>query len=143
GTAVGIAFAATAATRPFAGRAADAGRARPVVIAGGFLGALGGLGHLWAPNITVLLVSRLVMGAGEAALFSGAIPWILSDTPIERRGRVAGWFGLSMWSGLAFGPVVAVLLHAWHGFGAVWYGVIALGVVSSILVTLTPSQPED
>jgi MFS family permease len=142
GTAVGIAFAATALTRPLAGRAADAGRARPVVITGGVLGALGGLGHLWAPNLTVLLVSRLVMGAGEAALFSGAIPWVLAATPAERRGRVTGWFGLSMWTGLACGPLVAVLLHAWHGFDAVWYGVVALGVISSLLVTLTPGQPE-
>lgn len=143
GTAVGIAFAATACTRPFAGRAADAGRARPAVIVGGLLVAAGGLGHLWAPDVPVLLLSRLVMGAGEAALFSGAIPWVLSGTPPERRGRVTGWFGLSMWGGLALGPVLAVALYAWAGFTSVWYGVIALGVASSLLVTATPRQPSD
>ncbi|GAA4236082.1 hypothetical protein GCM10022254_44830 [Actinomadura meridiana] len=141
GTAVGIAFAATACARPFAGRAADAGRARPVVLAGGVLGALGGFGHLVAPNIPVLLASRIVMGVGEAALFSGAIPWILATTPVERRGRTAGWFGLSMWSGLALGPIAAVVLDSWAGVNAVWWGVVVAGLVSAVLVLMTPGQP--
>jgi MFS family permease len=143
GTAVGIAFLATACTRPFAGRAADAGRARPVVMTGGVLGALGGLGHLLAPNIAVLLLSRIVMGAGEAALLSGAIPWVLADTPVERRGRTAGWFGLSMWGGLAAGPLVAVALESRGGFSSVWYGVVALGVAAALLVAVMPSQQRD
>jgi MFS family permease len=40
GLAVGLAFAATAACRPFAGRAADADLSRPVVLAGGVLTGL-------------------------------------------------------------------------------------------------------
>lgn len=142
GTAVSIAFAATAVARPFAGRAADAGRARPVVMAGGILGAIGAAGHLWAPDVPVILISRLIMGAGEGALFSGAIPWVLAGAPPEKRGRVAGWFGLSMWGGLALGPVLAVLLHAQGGFRAVWLGVIVLGIVSAVLVTATPAQSQ-
>lgn len=140
GTAVGIAFLATACTRPFAGRLADVGRARPVVALGGLLGALGGAGHLLAPDVSVLLVSRLVMGAGEAALFSGAIPWVLAEVPPERRGRVAGWFGLSMWGGLATGPLIGVWLHDWQGFTAVWWGVMVLGAVSTATVLTTAAQ---
>jgi MFS family permease len=140
GTAVGIAFAATALARPFAGRAADAGRARPVVIAGGVLGALGGAGHLWAPDVPVVIVSRLAMGAGEGLLFSAAMAWVLAGAAPERHGRVAGWFGLSMWSGLALGPVLADLLRAEGGFRGVWLGVIALSLASAALVVATPAQ---
>ncbi|MFE7118051.1 MFS transporter [Streptomyces sp. NPDC057654] len=137
GTVVGIAFLATACARPFAGRLADAGFARPVVATGGVLGAIGGAGHLIAPNPGTLIVARLVMGVGEAALFSGAIPWVLADTPPQRRGRVAGWFGLSMWGGLALGPVVAVGLNHLSGYRGVWWGVIVLGIVSAVLVLTT------
>jgi MFS family permease len=140
GTAVSIAFAATALARPLAGRAADVGRARPVVMAGGFLGTLGGAGHLWAPDVPVVLVSRLVMGAGEGALFSGAMGWVLAGAAPERQGRVAGWFGLSMWSGLAVGPVLADVLRAQGGFRGVWLGVIALSFASAVLVMATPAQ---
>lgn len=131
GLIIGAAFAATALTRPFAGRASDAGFARPVVMAGGLITSLGAIGHLVAPTASVLVVARLVMGVGEAALFSGALPWVLSATPAARRGRVAGWFGLSMWGGLAVGPVLAVLAQQLGGSSAVWWLVIALPLVAS------------
>jgi MFS family permease len=140
GTAVGIAFLATAVARPFAGLFADSGHARRTVASGGVLGALGGLGHLWAPNFTVLLISRLLMGAGEAALFSGALPWVLAGAAPHRRGRVAGWFGLSMWSGLAAGPVLATVLDRWLSFSAVWDSVVALALMSALLVLATRSE---
>jgi MFS family permease len=138
GLAVGIAFAATACARPFAGRAADAGHARPVVLLGGLLTAVGAAGHLLAPNLAVLLLSRMVMGAGEAALFSAALPWVLTGTPAHRRGRTAGWFGLSMWGGLATGPLVAAIIQDEASAIAVWWCVLALGLASAALVATTP-----
>ncbi|MGH7866106.1 MAG: MFS transporter, partial [Candidatus Dormibacteraceae bacterium] len=83
GLVVGAAFAAAALVRPFAGRAGDAGRARLVVVTGGAITAVAALGHLLAPNVGVLLLARLLMGAGEAALFSGGLPWVLSGTPAD------------------------------------------------------------
>ncbi|MFG1817586.1 MFS transporter [Kribbella sp. NPDC049174] len=136
GTAVGIAFLATACGRPFAGWLADGGWSRPVVLVGGVLTAAGGLGQLVAPNLTVLLVARLVMGAGEAALFSAALPWVLAGTRVAQRGRVAGWFGLSMWGGLAGGPVIASLVGEW-----VWWTIVGLAGASMVLVLTTRADP--
>ncbi|TDW77496.1 MFS transporter [Kribbella pratensis] len=136
GTAVGIAFLATACGRPFAGRLADAGWSRPVVLIGGVLAAIGGLGQLLAPDLLLLLVARLVMGAGEAALFSAALPWVLSGARVAQRGRLAGWFGLSMWGGLAAGPVIATLVGA-----EVWWVVVGLSLASATLVLTTRSDP--
>ncbi len=132
GTAVGIAFLATACGRPFAGWLADAGWSRPVVVAGGVLAALGGLGQLLAPNLGVLLLARLVMGAGEAALFSAALPWVLAGTRAAQRGRLAGWFGLSMWGGLAAGPLLGTLVG-----DRVWWVVVVLCGASAALVLTT------
>lgn len=141
GTAIGIAFLATACGRPFAGWLADAGWSRPVVLAGGVLAAIGGLGQLLAPELGVLLVARLVMGAGEAALFSAALPWVLSGVRPAQRGRLAGWFGLSMWGGLAGGPVIAsaIMAPAFGGApaGAVWWAVVGLSLASAVLVLTT------
>ncbi|HUS21351.1 MAG TPA: MFS transporter [Aeromicrobium sp.] len=140
GLAVGIAFVATAICRPFAGRAGDAGRARGVVMTGGALIVCGAVGQWLAPHVTVLLLARLVMGAGEAALFSGALPWALSSAPPDRQGRFAGWFGLSMWGGLALGPIVASAVTLAGGENAAWLTIVALGLASFAVVVTGPVQ---
>jgi MFS family permease len=76
--AVGIAYAGTAAGRPFAGRAGDAGRSRATGLCGCLLASAAGAGHLLAPDIGALIAARIVMGLGEAALFSGLLPWVLT-----------------------------------------------------------------
>lgn len=139
GLAVGIAFAATAAGRPLAGVAGDAGRGRGVVLAGGCLIAVGALGQLFTPDVAGLILARLVMGAGEAALFSGALPWVLSPIEAGRRAQVAGWFGLSMWGGLAVGPIVATAAEHAGGLRSAWVAVVVLGLISAAIVALTSS----
>ncbi|MGW7579478.1 MFS transporter [Streptomyces sp. NPDC054765] len=142
GLAVGVAFAGTALTRPFAGRAGDAGLARTVSMTGGVITAVAAVGQLLAPNIPSLVACRMLMGVGEAALFSGGLPWVMAGTPANRRGRVAGWFGLSMWGGLSLGPLIAVVLHHAGGPTAVWTVVIVLPLLSTVLVAATRRQPQ-
>ena len=110
---------ATAVARPFAGRWAD--RGAPVARVGAGLVAAGALGHLAARTVPEMAVARLVLGAGEGALFTGALAVVLRDAPPLRRGRLIGHFGLSMWGGLALGPVVAAAL----GAGALRFAAVA------------------
>jgi MFS family permease len=138
GLAVGLAFAGTAAGRPFAGRAGDGGRPRATAMTGALLTAVGAAGNLLAPDFGMLLLARLVMGLGEAALFSGALPWVLAGVQPSRVGRVAGWFGLSMWCGLSAGPLLAVVADHVAGSAAVWSLVIALPLVSVAILASTP-----
>jgi MFS family permease len=115
-----------------------------VVLAGSLLTAVGGIGQLLAPNPAILLIARVLMGVGDAALFSGALPWVLAGTPEERRGRVASWFGLSMWTGLAMGPVLAALLQHWTGNdNLVWVLVVVLAAAAArpVLTTSRPPAP--
>lgn len=140
GVTVGLAFAGTAAARPLAGRAGDAGRSRGTAMAGGLLTAVAAAGHLLAPDLWVLLAARLAMGVGEAALFSSTLPWVLAGVPPSRAGRIAGWFGLSMWGGLSVGPLLAVVAGHAGGASAVWSLVIALPLASAALLATTPRQ---
>lgn len=141
GVAVGIAYLGTAITRPFAGRAGDAGLARNVSMVGGVITTLAALGQLAAPSAFVLIVFRFLMGVGEGALFSGCLPWVLTGIPANRRGRIAGWFGLSMWGGLAIGPLIAVGVHHLGGSSATWWTIFGLPLVSSLLIASTEPQP--
>lgn len=143
GLAVGIAFGAAAICRPLAGRAGDTGHARGVVVTGGILITAGALGQWLAPSLGVVVAARLVMGAGEAALFNGALPWVLAAIPAEHRGRIAGWFGLSMWAGLALGPLVTVAAFHVAGLSAAWISIAILGALSALIAATTRRQTVD
>ncbi|WP_394850900.1 MFS transporter [Pendulispora brunnea] len=141
GIVIGVASVAAAVTRPLVGRAADRGLARRVVLAGGLLGVAGGLGHLLAPNLAALFLARLCLGAGEGSVFTGAVAWILQFAATDRRGRMAGWYGLSMWAGLAVGPFAALVLLRAGGSITVWGAVTALPVLTWGLVATTAAPP--
>jgi MFS family permease len=128
GALVTVAAAATAIARPFAGRWAD--RGAPVARAGAALVAAGTLGHLAAESVPEMACARLVLGFGEGALFTGALVTVLQAAPPLRRGRLIGHFGLSMWGGLAAGPVLA----AAAGDGALWFAA-AMAATSVALAT--------
>jgi MFS family permease len=130
GAVVTAAAVAAVLARPVAGRAADRGAARTVVLAGGTLAALGSVAQLLAPSLPALAAARLLVGAGEGALFTGALAWVLRAAPAERRGRIVGHFGLSMWGGLAAGPPLAAALAAAAGATAVWIAAAILPVAA-------------
>ncbi|WP_301111370.1 MFS transporter [Microbacterium sp.] len=139
GLTVGIAFAATALCRPIAGWAGDAGAGRRIVIMGAALTLAGTLGQGLAATEWQLLVSRVVMGAGEAGVFSGALPWVWRQVPPHKRGSASGLFGLSMWSGLAIGPLVASIAVL-GGQHVAWLALAALSLGSLAVATATTAS---
>ena len=141
GLAVTIGSLATMISRPVSGRFADQSGGRRVAMAGAVLGLIGGIGHLVATNLPVLVLARLFLGAGEGALFTGSVGWILAHTGQSRRGKIAGHFGLSMWMGLASGPMLATALLAIGSYRDVWIAVTIIPVLSWLLVAST--RPED
>ncbi|MGO4717311.1 MFS transporter [Bradyrhizobium sp. 2TAF24] len=138
GLAVTIGSLATMVARPFAGRLADQRGGRRVVLIGALLGLAGGLGHLVATTLPALVLARLVLGAGEGALFTAAIGWVLAQAEPARRGTIAGHFGLSMWTGLASGPVIGAALLAFDSYRSVWLAASLLPALAFGLVARTP-----
>ena len=143
GLAVTVGFLATMLARPIAGRLADGGGPRRIVLAGALIAAFGGLGHLAAPSLPWLVVARLLLGLGEGALFTASIGWVLATTPMRSRGSIAGRFGLSMWSGLTIGPILGAALLGTAGFQAVWLTAALLPGFGFMIVSLArpPQRP--
>jgi len=93
-----------------------------------------------ATNLPVLVVARLFLGAGEGALFTGSVGWILTQTAQSQRGKVAGHFGLAMWMGLASGPMLGTALLATGSYRNVWIAASIIPMLSWVLVVST--RPE-
>ena len=133
-----FAFAAIAA-RPVAGRLSDRVGRRRVVVTGALLTATAGVLYLVPAGVPGLLVARLVLGAGEGAVFTAGATWALDLAPEEIRGRVVGLYGLSVWGGLSIGPAVGGALQSLGGYDLVW----TFAAASPLLGALVASRVRD
>jgi MFS family permease len=122
--AVGVVVGSYAVTglllRPFAGRLADRRGRKSTVLLGSLVVAIGGFMYLLPLGVPGLIAARLVLGAGEGTVFTAGSAWIVDLAPPDRRGRVIGLYGLSVWAGLSIGPLLGeLILHA-SSYTAVW-----------------------
>lgn len=140
GIAVTIGALATMLSRPIAGRLVDRQGARTIVMTGSALGLAGGLAHLVANNLPLLILARLALGAGEGALFTASIGWVLAASKPSRRGRIAGHFGMSMWVGLAIGPVLGTAILAVGSYSDVWIAASLCPALAWLLVARSPGR---
>jgi len=134
---VGIVIGAYAVTglllRPVAGRLADTRGRKPTMLVGAMLVALSGLLYLPSLGIAGLIVARLILGAGEGAVYTAGSAWIVDLAPDERRGRVLGLYGLAVWGGLSVGPLLGELLLNLGGYTAVWLNAAALPILGAMI----------
>jgi MFS family permease len=140
--AVGIVVGAYAVTglllRPFAGRLADRRGRKPAVLLGSAIVAGAGFLYLLPLGIPGLIAARLLLGAGEGAVFTAGSAWIVDIAPPERRARVIGLYGLAVWSGLSVGPLLGELLLQASGYTAVWLFAGAAPLVGALIALRLP-----
>ncbi|HKT02014.1 MAG TPA: MFS transporter [Rugosimonospora sp.] len=100
----------------------------------------------WALTITdpaALIVARVAMGAGAAAVMPTTLSVITTSFPAEERGRAVG-----LWVGVAGGGAVIGLLgssillqfYSWNSFFALNVVLAAVALVGTLLVVPTSRQ---
>ncbi|MEU0869349.1 MFS transporter [Nocardia brasiliensis] len=142
--AVGLAVTTTALTalltRPIFGGLADRYGHRSVMRFGALVIAAGGLLYFLPVGLAGLIVVRLLLGIGEAALFTAGAVWTVTLAPHNRRGQVIGLYGIAMWGGISLGTALgAVLRHL--GIDAVWAFCVAAPLLGAVLISIVAPQP--
>ncbi len=146
--AVGIVVGSFAVTsvicRPIAGRQADRRGRRAVLVAGSLALALGGLLYILSHTVLTLVLARMMVGAGEGAVYTAGATWVVDLAPVRRRGLALGLFGLAVWGGLSLGPVMGELLRSASGYDAVWILTAALPLAGAAIAMRLPetARPE-
>jgi len=140
--AVGVVIGSYAVTglllRPVAGRLADTRGRRPTVVVGALLVSLSGFLYLPHLGLAGLVLARLVLGAGEGAVYTAGSAWIVDMAPPARRGRILGLYGLAVWGGLSVGPLLGeVVLHA-TSYAVVWIGAGVLPLLGAAIALRVP-----
>jgi MFS family permease len=126
-------------TRPLAGALADRYGYRRIMQAGALIVAAGGALYLRPAGLPGLIAVRLLLGIGEASLFTAGAVWIVSLAPYHRRGQLIGLYGVSMWGGISAGTFAgAVLVH--YGYTAVWGFSAAVPFLGLVLISSVPAR---
>jgi MFS family permease len=140
GVAVGIgvgAYAVSAALlRPWIGRLGDTKGRRVLTVGGSLVVAVSFLTYALATELWMLVGSRLLTGAGEAAGFVGFAMAAQDLAPDHRRGEAASYFSVALYAGLAVGPPVGEALVG-RGFTTLWLclaGFAGLAAVASLWI---------
>jgi MFS family permease len=132
GVQVGIgvgSFAVSAALlRPWVGRIGDTKGRRILVVVGCAVVAVSIFAYAAATELWMLVLARLLTGAGEAAVFVGVATAAQDLAPDHRRGEAASYFSVALYGGLAVGPPIGEALVD-HGFDTLW---IVTGTLSAL-----------
>ena len=142
GGSVGLAMGAFAISavlmRPFTGRLGDVRGRRLLIVGGALLVAISVAGYLVAESLSVLIVLRILTGAGEAFFYVGAAAAINDLAPDERRGEALSFFSLALYSGLAVGPVLGEMVLESGSFDQAWIVAAAASLVAAVLGLRVP-----
>jgi MFS family permease len=89
------------------------------------------------------VAARLVVGAGEGAVYTAGATWAVDLAPEDRRGLALGLFGLSVWGGLSLGPLAGELLRSAAGYHAVWAATALLPLSGALLALRLPEPARE
>lgn len=144
GTVMGVLAISALASRPFFGRLADRHGARRILLLGAAISGLSMVVLLVTPaSLPAAIASRLVLGAGGAAMFTGAAVRSIELAPANRRSQAASFILISVHVGLGLGPILGVRLLNRFGYDQVWLAVLvlcAIGGAVTLLLTATPRE---
>lgn len=126
-------------TRPIVGGLADRYGHRRLMMAGALVVSAGGWAYFVSDGLGALVADRLLLGVGEAALFTAGSVWTVTLAPRDRRGQLIGLYGVSMWGGISVGTLAGGLLRD-AGYNAVWAFCAGMPLAGMVLIAMVPAQ---
>jgi MFS transporter, DHA2 family, methylenomycin A resistance protein len=126
------------------GRLGDLKGQRAVYLAGLILFCIASLACGLAPNITTLIVFRVIQGIGAAVMTPGTLAIIIRAFPASERGLAIGIYGGISGLGLIAGPVLGGLLVQGASWRWIFFVNIPLGVIAlAMTVLFVPESREE
>src|SRR6266702_2182968 len=87
-------------------------------------------------SLPVLILFRILQGAGGAALFPLSITLLFREFPPQERGAAMGFFGVPALLAPALGPTLGGYIVTYAGWPLIFYITVPVGIVAIILATI-------
>lgn len=87
-----------------------------------------------APNISVLMISRIIQALGSAVLFVNGMALITAQLPENKRGQSIGFTVTGVYIGLALAPTISGILSQNVSWRSIFYVTIPLTLISLFLL---------
>lgn len=130
--------------RPWVGRLADRRGRRFVMLVGGAVFGLSVAGYLVSRTIWLMIVMRLLTGAGAAFFFVGAATAVTDLAPSDRRGEAVSFFSLALYAGVGIGPLIGEALIRGDDFALPWiFTALAGGVAFALSFRVPETRPPE
>lgn len=123
------------------GIASDIFGRKQVIVVGLVIFALGSFVAAWAPDMTWIIIGRVLQGMGA---ISAAVTALAADlTREEHRTKVMAMIGSSIGLVFALSLVGAPVLYGWIGMAGLFImtGVLALAAIGLLLKAVPPAPP--
>ena len=89
-------------------------------------------------SVTILLLGRGVLGAGESFIITGAQSWGLTLGGPQNIGKVIAWMGAAMFASFALGAPAGAALYESYSFTAIALATILVPLATLLLVARLP-----
>jgi len=144
GTVMGSIAITALLSRPLFGRIADRHGPRRILLIGAVVTVVSmAIIRLGPHTVATVVVSRLVLGSGMAAMFTGSALLAVVSAPQGRQGQAASLMLVSVHAGLGTGPILGLwILDRWS-YDRVWVAVGLASVLSAIVSTQLGAHPGD
>jgi MFS family permease len=151
GLVAGGQFAASLASRVWAGAYSDGRGPKTAVLAGLAMAAAAGLLYLvslrfvGAPLVSaaILLLGRTLLGGANSFTITAAQSWGLTVAGPSHSGKVIAWLGLAMFAAFAVGAPAGAALFSAYGFAAIAFATMLVPVATVLLIApLRPVAPK-
>ncbi len=115
---------------------------RATALFGLLLMSVSSFAFAFADTIVMLDVARFVQGLAGAASWAGAMAWVASAAPRERRGEMIGTTMGAAIAGALAGPALGTLADA-VGIAPTFSAIGVLGIaLAAVAMTMEPAEPE-
>lgn len=85
-------------------------------------------------SITILIIARGILGAGESLVITSACAWAIKRAGIQKTGVVLSWIGAAMFMAYAISAPLGTFLYNFMGFKGISFGTLLFSLSGVLFV---------